>query len=148
MYSAGSWFEAYLDMPKTGSASFDDRFDDAGFDSFALIFNAGDIILIYFITFTTMLVYRVAKAMLKRRNSIQKILKRQLSKYSFGAFTEVFIASYLLVFHSAFLNVLQVNSVNILEFIQAILSIFLFGILALMPPLQFMFLSKYFSEIS
>jgi len=126
---------------------FTDRFFDSGFDSHSFLLNTSDILFMFFVTTMTLLIYLAFFKIFCKSESGQKRLAAKMRSYKYGAYIELLEASYLILFHTCFLNCLIINSDNFVELVQSVLSLVIGILLALFPLIYLIFMLQNYEKI-
>jgi hypothetical protein len=99
-----------------------DRFLNAGFESQSFLINSADITLFYLITMISMGIYFLISIPFRRFKIPKKFFDKQIAGFKYGAFIQLWEASFLVTYMCSFMNLQVANGANAYEISQSVIA--------------------------
>ena len=109
------------------------RFNNAGFEFKYFLLNSTDIFFLYFITLANFCLFKILQKLFANWSKGSQFVDKKIKLFKLGNFIELFMASFMILFLCASLNVKKMSFSNWLESLQSVISIIIFDFLSLTP---------------
>ena len=91
------------------------RFNNAGFDFKSFLLNSTDIFFLYLITLSNFILFKLLQRFFTKWSKGKEYVEKKLKLFQAGNFVELFIATFMIMFLCASLNVKNMSFSNWLE---------------------------------